>query len=99
MPVAGQVGSAAVGQFTPERFDDRVGTSPAYSALEVTVRAPRSVVRAIDGEGNPRTAVRDALTAVGLLTGLPTGPLVRPLWHLADDEADDVTARGLVAGR
>lgn len=28
VPVAGQVGNAAVGQFTPERFDDQLGASP-----------------------------------------------------------------------
>lgn len=99
VPVAGQVGNAAIGQWTPERFDDRIGASPAYSAIEATVRAPRSIVRAIEGDGNPRAAVRDGLTAVGLLTGLPTGPLVRPLGHLADDEAEDVTLQGLVTGR
>lgn len=99
VPVAGQVGNAAIGQFTPEGFDDRIGASPAYSAVEATVRAPRSIYRAVEGDGNPRTAVRDALTAVGLLTGIPVGPLVRPLGHLADEDADEVTARGLVTGR
>jgi hypothetical protein len=103
LPVAGQAGNAALGQLTPDRFDDRIGASPAYSALEATVRAPRSVYRAIEGEGNPRTAVRDGLTAVGVLTGLPVGPLVRPLGYLADDEADPQSpidaARGLITGK
>ncbi|MGC4080279.1 MAG: hypothetical protein QM702_25165 [Rubrivivax sp.] len=99
VPVAGQVGNAAIGQFTPNRLDDRIGASPAISALEATVRAPRSIYRAATGEGNPRAAVRDGLTAVGVLTGLPTGPLVRPLGYLADDKADEVTLRGLVTGR
>jgi len=98
VPVAGQVGNAMIGQFTPERFDDRIGASPAYSALEATVRAPRSIYRALEGEGNPRAAVRDGLTAVGVLTGLPTGPLVRPLGYLADEERDNLTVRGLLTG-
>lgn len=97
-PVAGQVGNAAVGQFTPERFDDRIGASPAYSAVESTVRAPVSVYRAIEGEGNAKLAVRDGLTAVQLLTGLPVGVLARPLEHLVDENADEVTVRGLVTG-
>lgn len=99
VPVAGQAGNAALGQWTPERFDDRIGASPTYSAIEATVRAPRSIYRAIEGEGNPKAAVRDGLTAVGVLTGLPTGPLIRPLGHLADDEKDEVTLQGLVTGR
>jgi hypothetical protein len=98
-PVVGQVGNAALGQLTPEGYDDRIGASPAYSAIEATVRAPRSIARAIEGDGNPRTAVRDGLTAVGLLTGLPVGPLVRPLGHLVDEEAEEVSLRGLLTGR
>jgi hypothetical protein len=101
-PVVGQVGNAAIGQFTPNRFDDRIGASPVYSSLEATVRAPRSILRAIDGDGSARTAVRDGLTAVGVLTGLPVGPLVRPLGYLASDEAEDADpgdmVRGLITG-
>lgn len=97
VPVAGQAGNAAIGQITPEAFDDRIGASPAYSAVESTIRAPRSIYRAATGEGNPRAAVRDGLTAVGVLTGLPVGPLVRPIGHMADEDAE-VSARGLVTG-
>ncbi|MEW6706615.1 MAG: hypothetical protein AB1430_17340 [Pseudomonadota bacterium] len=99
-PVVGQVGNAAIGQLTPERFDDRIGASPAYSAAEATVRAPFTIYRAIEEDGNPKAAVRDGLTAAALLTGLPVGPLVRPLGYLADDElGDDVTLRGLITGK
>lgn len=97
-PVAGQAGNVALGQFTPERFDDRIGASPTYSAIEATVRAPRSIYRAIEGDGNPKTAVRDGLTAVSLLTGVQVGWLGRPLGHLADEDADEVTLRGLMTG-
>lgn len=103
LPVVGQAGNAVLGQFTPERFDDRIGASPAYSAVESTVRTPFSLYKAATGEGNPRTAVRDGLTAVGVLTGLPVGPLVRPLGYLADENADlgdpGQVAQGLVTGK
>jgi hypothetical protein len=101
VPIAGQAGNAALGQLTPERFDDRIGASPVYSAVEATVRAPFSIWRAATDDANPRTAVRDFLTAVAVLTGLPTGPLVRPLGYLADDrrDEDEITVRGLVTGR
>lgn len=99
-PVVGQVGNAAIGQFTPERFDDRLGLSPAASSIEATLRAPFSIATAWNDEGNTRTAVRDGLTAVGLITGLPTGPLIRPLGYLADENrGDEITLRGLVTGR
>lgn len=31
VPVAGQAGNAFLGHFTPERYDDRIGASSAYS--------------------------------------------------------------------
>ncbi len=101
LPVVGQAGNVALGQLTPERFDDRIGASPAYSAIEATVRAPFSIYRAANDDTNPRNAVRDGLTAVGVLTGLPTGPLVRPLGYLADDrrEEGEISLRGLISGR
>lgn len=99
-PVVGQVGNAMIGQFTPERFDDRLGLSPTASSMEATLRAPVSMAKAWNDEGNARAAVRDGLTAVGLITGLPTGPLIRPLGYLADENrGDEVTLRGLITGK
>lgn len=98
IPVAGQVGNAALGQFTPERFDDKIGASPAISQLESAIRAPRSIYRAVAEDGNPKAAVRDGLTAAGLLTGLPVGVLVRPAGYLADENREGITLRGLVTG-
>lgn len=99
VPVAGQVGNAALGQVTPERFDDRIGASPVYSATEATIRAPWSIAGAIEGETNPRQAVRDGLTAVNVLFGIPTGPLIRPLGYLADENRDGIKVRGLITGK
>lgn len=100
-PVAGQVGNAILGQFTDgNRFDDRIGASPVYSALEGAARSVRHAYRWVmdDDMGNPRTVVRDALAALALMTGLPVGPLVRPLGHVMDENADSVSARGLITG-
>lgn len=70
------------------------------------MRAPYSVYKAIVDGGSKKHAVRDSLTAVGILTGVSTGPLMRPLSYLADiDEGRaepsgpiDFT-RGLVSGK
>lgn len=104
VPVAGQVGNAVLGQFTPALYDDRISASPAIGAVEATARAPFSVSRAMQGEGDARMAVRDGLTAVGLLTGLPTGVLVRPLGYLASDNKPEdpsaaETVQGLITGK
>lgn len=48
---------------------------------------------------NPTAASRDGLKAVKVLTGLPTEPFLVPLGHLADDDRDEVTLRGLITGK
>ena len=72
----------------------------AQGASDKPLAKPR--MPGIEGEGHPRAAVRDGLTAVGVLTGSPGGPLVRPLSYLADDEVEPSgpidAARGLVTG-
>jgi len=87
-------------------YDDRISTSPAISALESAVRSPVSVYKAIaEGKGTKK-AVRDVLSLVGLLSGLPAGAVARPAGYLADiseGKADPESqldfARGLVSGR
>lgn len=52
--------------------------------------------------GEPATthgAGREGLAAVQVLTGIPTGVLMRPLGYLADENREDLTVRGLIAGR
>lgn len=57
-------------------------------------------------EGSDKRAVKDVLTALGVLTGWPTAALARPAGYLADvkeGKADpenvlDLT-RGLISGR
>jgi hypothetical protein len=76
------------------------------SAIESAVRAPHSVYEAVVHDGRKKTAIRDTLTTIGLLTGLPTAPLGRPLGYLADVAEGRAAptgpvdaARGLVVGR
>jgi len=106
VPVVGPGVLAVANFFNEVAYDDRVSTSPAISLLESAARAPKSVYDAITDDGQKRRAVRDVLTALGLLTGLPAGALMRPGGYLADvvderanpETATDV-ARGLVTGR
>jgi len=95
------------GAFTTDnRYDDRIQTAPAISVLESAVKAPASIYRAIIDEGKTSTAVKDAMTLLGLLTGLPAPALGRPIGYLSD-VAEDVSeptgpvdvVRGLLTGR
>ncbi len=106
VPLVGPIINAGIGTFTRVRYDDRISVSPAISALESAVRAPHEVYEAIVNDGRKKPAIRDTLTSIGLLTGLPVAPLGRPLGYLADISEGEVeptgpvdVARGLVTGR
>jgi hypothetical protein len=106
LPIVGPVTNVAIGQFTEARFDDRISTSPAVSAVESAARAPHEIYTAIAERRIDKATVRDTLTLVGLLTWLPAGALGRPLGYLADVANDKVepsspadAVRGAVVGR
>jgi len=89
-------------------YEERITLSPAIRTIEETVRAPASVYKAIAGEGSAKRAVRDGLSAVGVVTGhsAVTGAIARPAGYVADvlegetepESALDV-ARGLASGQ
>ena len=105
-PVVGPAANAGVNAFNDKWYDDRISTSPAISMVESSVSAPHSVYSAISGDGSKKRAVRDTLSLMGLMTGMPLAPLSRPAGYLVDvseGKADpsgpvDFT-RGLVTGK
>lgn len=105
-PVVGPVVKSAVNTLNDKPYDDKLTTSPAVSMIESAVKAPLSVYKAIADGGSKKAAIRDSMSAIGLLTGIPTGPIQKPASYLADvseGEADptgpiDFT-RGLVTGK
>jgi hypothetical protein len=105
-PLVGPSINAGLNAWNDKWYDDRITTSPAISAIESTVRAPHSVYTAISEGKNSNRAVKDSLTAIGLLTGLPTAALARPGGYIADvlegktepkDPVDFI--RGLATGK
>lgn len=84
----------------------RIGSSPVYGLGEAAIRlATKDIPRVADGKGY-RTAVRDGVKVLSLLTGLPLDqPVGRPLGYLADviegntDDGAVDTARGLISGK
>jgi hypothetical protein len=106
VPVAGQTVNAGLNVWNDKWYDDRISTAPSISLLESATRAPYSVYRAMEGEGSDKRAVKDTLTALGLMTGLPLYALGRPVGYAMDVEAGRAEpsgpidyARGLVTGR
>lgn len=107
VPVAGPVIMTGINYWNDKWYDDRITLSPAVSMIESAARAPKSVYKAIADEGSNKTAIRDTLTAIGLVSGLPVAPLARPLGYLSDvgegkakqpENVIDLT-RGLISGR
>jgi DNA-directed RNA polymerase subunit K/omega len=104
-PIVGQAGTAAIGAFTSVPYDDRVGGSPAISAIEAAVRTPASVYEAVAEDGDKSRAVKDVLTLMTTLTGLPFQTISRPVGYAVDVAEGDITPtsvedyiRGLVTG-
>jgi hypothetical protein len=105
-PIVGPIINRVALSFNSKPFDDRITLSPAISMIESAGGAPQSVYKAIADNGSKKKAVRDVMSAIGLLSGIPTGPIQRPLSYLVDvseGEADptgpiDFT-RGLVTGK
>jgi hypothetical protein len=83
-PIIGPATSATVNTFNDKPYDDRITTSPAISMIESAVSAPHSVYEAIVNDGKEKRAIRDTLSFIGLVSGLPVAPLSRPLGYLQD---------------
>jgi hypothetical protein len=89
-----------------QRFGgQRISMTPTISSIEAAGRLPKDFERVMDGKGY-RTAVRDSLQVISVITGLPLAqPVGRPLGYLADvaegktDDGVIDTARGLVSGK
>ena len=97
---------AGVNAFNNKWYDDDIRSSPAVSQIQSAVHAPASVYRAVFEDGNKKTAVRDALTLIGLVSGIPVAPLARPLGYLSDVSEGEKESqnpidfvRGAVTGR
>jgi diguanylate cyclase (GGDEF)-like protein len=105
-PVVGPAVQAGINAFNDKWYDDKISTSPSVSMIESAVKAPNSVYKAIAEDGSKKKAIRDFLSALGLLTGVPVVPLARPLGYLSEVSEGNVEptgpidfARGLVTGR
>lgn len=105
VPVVGQAGMLVANSFNRKPYDDRMSTAPAVSMIESAASAPNSIYKAMAGEGKASRAIRDTLTLISILTGIPVAALNKPLGYAADVAEGRVdptgpidAARGLVSG-
>jgi hypothetical protein len=105
VPVVGQITNAAVNATNSKPYDDRIGSNPAISMIESSVRAPISVYKAIVEDGNQQKAVRDVATLISMSTGLPANAVAKPIGYAAGVEQGKINpssaadaARGAITG-
>lgn len=105
--VSGTVAAAYNTVFTKEKYDDRITLSPTYSAGESAIKTLNNGIKLLKDESvNARSATRDGLFTLGLITGLPTGALARPASYLIDVSEGNANptgaldfTRGLISGK
>lgn len=106
VPVVGPFVSAGVGAFTKSPTDDDIRVSPAISILQSAVHAPADVYKAIQKRELTGNEIKDVMTMIGLLSGVPTGPVSNALRYQADRQQGKVAqpanafdaARGYLSG-
>lgn len=106
VPVLGMSINSGINAFNSKWYDDGITASPAISMIESAVTAPASVYKAITDDGSKKKAVRDTLSLLGLMTGLPLAPLGKPAGYALDVMEGKANpsgpidmARGLVTGK
>ena len=102
-PVLGPSIKAGLNAFNDLPYDDRIMSSPAIAALEASFRGVADLWDE-KRRGTGRN-IKDVLTLVSLLTGVPVAALARPGGYLADMESGRAAPanpldllRGLVTG-
>jgi hypothetical protein len=105
VPFAGQFINAGLAKFDDMPWNDGISISPVVGLGETAIRSVFTVPDAVFDDGDGSRAVRDGLTSLGFMTGLPLGQLGKPLGYFADVAEGDQdiespldAVRGIIAG-
>lgn len=107
VPLVGPIANAAVGKFTKGSGDDDIRVSPAVTSIESAAHAPGDVYKALSEKELTGTEIKDVMTLVGLLSGIPTGPIANAARYVNDVKRQKVqkpknaldAARGVLSGQ
>lgn len=107
IPLVGAPIMAGINRANDKPWDDRTSMSPAFTGLTTIFGTAIDSGKALFGEDevNAKRLTKDALSTIGLLSGLPVGAAGRPIGYLMDVEEGskeptgpiDFT-RGLISG-
>lgn len=103
VPGLSPVAMSAYGAWTEAQWDDDIRLSPVVQLAESVVKAPAAAGRLISDDTMRRKDVKDVLTAISLIVGVPVAQAAKPIGYLVDPRSKSDgpldTARGLVSGR
>lgn len=95
IPVAGPVAMLGINSLNDKPYDDRLAASPAVTLMESAGRAAATTAKAVAGDGDKSRAVSDAMNAVSVATGIPTGFIRKPASYAVDVAEGDSHPRHL----
>lgn len=105
VPFIGQVINSAVNAFDDKPYNDKISLSPIVNMGETLARTPKALYKAVADDGDVSRAVKDGLTSLGFVTGLPLGQLGKPFGYAADVAEGDTEIdspldpiRGIISG-
>lgn len=108
IPIAGQSLNAGYHELVGGKaYETRLSASPAASVLATTLRTGSKLAKGelTDNKGQ-RAEIRDGLTALGLITGVPLAPLAKPINYARDVQSGKArpsgpidAARGVLTGK
>lgn len=105
LPVVGPMTTGMLNSFNDKFYDDRISVSPVAQGAETLVRVARSVSGAVQGD-NVDKGVKDGITALGLVLGIPLGQLGKMSGYGANVAEGDAqpenpldVVEGLLTGR
>jgi hypothetical protein len=106
IPFGGQIINTTLNRFNDNPMDDRVSFSPIISMVDTAIGAAPSAYKAMFEDGSIKKGLKDTLTVMSVLFGVPVSVLGRPAGYLADMSEGKVEpdnpldfARGMVSGQ
>lgn len=108
IPYAGQAVNLAFDAADDKWYNDKMSVNPGLSLVEsAVVGNVKNIERLLEGKPvKSRKAIRDGLSALSLISGLPLTPLAKPLGYGAEVAEGNITptgpidfTRGIITGK
>lgn len=106
LPFGGQTMVATIDRFSKGPQGGRLNLSPVISTIDTMAGVPALIAMGVSKGEIRKKGVRDALMAMGVITGLPLAPLGKPIGYMMDVESGKASpsgpidfTRGLVTGK